>query len=63
MREGRSNSVPTYAAVTSRSYHAGLVQTLFMDGSIRAISNTIQLEIWQALGTRAGGEINSLEEN
>lgn len=63
MREGRSNSVPTYAAVTSRSYHAGLVQTLFMDGSIRAISNAIQLEIWQAFGTRAGGEINSMEDN
>lgn len=63
MREGRSNSVPTYAAVTSRSYHSGLVQALFMDGSTRSISNSIQLAVWRALGTRAGGEINTFDDD
>ena len=57
MREGRSTSVPTYAVVTSRSHHVGLVQVAIMDGSVRSISNSIELTTWQTLGTRAGGEV------
>ncbi len=57
MREGRSTSVPTYAVVTSRSHHVGLVQVSIMDGSVRSISNAIELVTWRALGTRAGGEV------
>jgi prepilin-type processing-associated H-X9-DG protein len=49
----------TYAAVTSRSYHPGLVNSLFMDGSARSISSTIGLRAWQALATRNGGEVAS----
>lgn len=62
MREGRSNSVPTYAVVTSRSYHTGLVHIWMMDGATRSLSNSIELGIWQAIGTRQGGEIAVLEE-
>jgi prepilin-type N-terminal cleavage/methylation domain-containing protein len=62
MREGRSNSIPTYAAVTSRSYHAGLVHVWMMDGATRNVSNSIELGIWQAVGTRQGGEIAALDE-
>jgi prepilin-type N-terminal cleavage/methylation domain-containing protein/prepilin-type processing-associated H-X9-DG protein len=47
----------TYAAVTSRSYHGGLVNVLFMDGSARSVNNGISQTTWRALGTRAGGEI------
>jgi prepilin-type N-terminal cleavage/methylation domain-containing protein len=47
----------TYAAVTSRSYHTSGVNSLLMDGSVRFISNSIKLETWRALGTRAGGEV------
>ncbi len=47
----------TYAAVTSRSYHAGGVNALFMDGSVHFISNSISPQTWRALGTRAGGEV------
>ena len=47
---------PTYAAVTTRSFHTGLVNSLLMDGSTRSFSNNIDLSIWRALGTRAGGE-------
>lgn len=50
-------TVTTYAAITSRSYHAGIVQALLMDGSVRSISNSINLAVWRGLGTRAGGEI------
>lgn len=53
--EGESSS-PTYAAITSRSYHGGLVHSLLADGSVRGISNNIDLTIWRALGTRAGRE-------
>jgi prepilin-type N-terminal cleavage/methylation domain-containing protein len=56
MRDGESITVPTYAAITSRSYHTGIVNILLMDGSARAISEGIRLDVWRALGTRAGGE-------
>ncbi len=57
-----SNVGDTYAAVTSRSYHTGGVNALFMDGSVHFISNSIQLDIWRAFGTRARGEVAFLSE-
>jgi prepilin-type N-terminal cleavage/methylation domain-containing protein/prepilin-type processing-associated H-X9-DG protein len=45
-----------YAAVTARGYHTGGVGTLFMDGSVRFVSNSISQVTWRALGTRNGGE-------
>ncbi len=62
MRDGESATAPTYAAVTSRSYHPGVVNVLRMDGSVRSVEDTIDLRIWRALGTRAGGETVSLSE-
>ena len=53
--EGESSS-PTYAAITSRSHHSGLVQSLLMDGSVKILSNNLSLTIWRALGTRNGRE-------
>jgi hypothetical protein len=47
---------PTFAAVTSRSYHAGGVQSLMGDGSVRFVSSSIDGFIWRSLGTVAGGE-------
>lgn len=59
-REGKSpgppGANPTFAAVTSRSYHPGTVNTVLMDGSTRAIADQTNLAIWRALATRAGGE-------
>lgn len=49
---------PTYAAVTARSWHTGIVQALLMDGSARSISNNISLTVWRSLGTRSGNEVN-----
>jgi hypothetical protein len=46
----------TFAAVSARSYHTGIVNVLFMDGSTHSISSGISRQIWQALGTRAGNE-------
>lgn len=51
-REEKSCSGSTYAAVTSRSHHVGLVHSLLMDGSTRAISDNINLMTWRNLGQR-----------
>ena len=40
----------------SRSYHAGGTHHLMGDGAVRLVSNTIELKMYQALGTRAGKE-------
>jgi len=56
MREGKNASTPTLAAVTSRSYHAGIVSSAFMDGSVRSMTNGIDSLLWKALSTRAGSE-------
>ena len=56
MREGKSLTAPTLAAVTSRSYHPGSVNASRMDGSVHNVSESIQSDIWKALSTRAGGE-------
>ncbi|MBT6157162.1 MAG: DUF1559 domain-containing protein [Planctomycetaceae bacterium] len=46
---------PSYAIVTSRSHHAGIVNVVLVDGSVRSVSENIALSIWRALGTRNGG--------
>lgn len=58
-QEGRdgSNGSPTYAIITSRSYHTGIVNALLLDGSTRSVSENIDLSVWRALGTRSGGEV------
>jgi prepilin-type processing-associated H-X9-DG protein/prepilin-type N-terminal cleavage/methylation domain-containing protein len=43
--------------VTSRSYHAGGANVVFVDGSARFITNDIPQATWRALGTRNGGEV------
>lgn len=48
---------PTYAAVVSRSYHTGMVNSLLMDGSTRSFSENMDVYVWRALGTRASGEV------
>jgi prepilin-type N-terminal cleavage/methylation domain-containing protein/prepilin-type processing-associated H-X9-DG protein len=56
-QEGNSATIRTFAAITSRSYHAGLVNVAFMDGSVRSIRNEIALTVWRSLGTRDGGDV------
>jgi prepilin-type N-terminal cleavage/methylation domain-containing protein/prepilin-type processing-associated H-X9-DG protein len=45
--------------ISARSYHSGGVNAAFADGSNRFITNNINLQTWNALGTRAGGEAAS----
>ena len=56
-QEGKSATQKTFAAITSRSYHNGVVNTGMIDGSIRKITNDISLRIWRGLSTRDGGEV------
>jgi prepilin-type N-terminal cleavage/methylation domain-containing protein len=51
-QEGSSTTARTYAAVTSRSFHTGIVQVVMLDGGARSISDKLDLSIWRALGTR-----------
>lgn len=43
--------------VATHSRHAGGVHSLFCDGHVQFISSNIHTPTWQALGSRAGGEI------
>jgi prepilin-type N-terminal cleavage/methylation domain-containing protein len=56
-RDGSSATRISYDAVTSRSYHSGVVNVFLMDGSVRSVSNSIDPNLWRALATRAGGEV------
>lgn len=57
------NEDPTYAAVTSRSYHSGsVVNVAMMDGSVKGVSSDIDLLVWRAASTRDGGETTTLEQ-
>lgn len=59
--EGSSTTRPTYAFLTSRSWHTGVVNTGMADGSVQTVSNAIDNTVWRALGTRAGGEVAGIE--
>ncbi|WP_345684034.1 DUF1559 domain-containing protein [Novipirellula caenicola] len=48
---------PTYAMITSRSHHTGLVNAAKLDGSISSVTDSIDKTIWHALGTRNGREV------
>lgn len=55
-QEGRSRAFATSAAITSRSHHSGFVNLLRMDASVTTLSNSIDLSVYRAIGTRNGGE-------
>ncbi|MEX2173947.1 MAG: DUF1559 domain-containing protein [Pirellulaceae bacterium] len=53
------NATQQKARTAPRSNHPGGVHVLFCDGSVRFTSDQIHLPTWQALATRAGGEVAS----
>jgi prepilin-type N-terminal cleavage/methylation domain-containing protein len=64
MKDGKPYVAPhtygfnlTYSAITSRSHHLGLVHIVLMDGSVRAVSDSMDLTVWRALGSRQGREV------
>lgn len=60
-QEGSTTSDPTYSILTSRSFHTGAVNAAMLDGSVKTHSSSMDIHVWRALGTRAGGEIASSE--
>jgi prepilin-type processing-associated H-X9-DG protein len=44
-------------ATTASSRHPGGVNLVLADGSVRFISNTVDIQTWWALGSIAGGEL------
>lgn len=56
-RDGSSATAYSYDAVTSRSYHPGdMVNVLKMDGAVQVVTMKIDLQVWRAAGTTAGGD-------
>lgn len=51
------NTANNYGHVASRSYHRSGVNLATADGAVRFITDGIEFPVWQALGTRAGGEV------
>lgn len=58
-QEGRDLVNKTYAAVTARSYHEQGVNIARMDGSVDFFSDSIDLDVWRAMGTARGHEVFS----
>jgi prepilin-type N-terminal cleavage/methylation domain-containing protein/prepilin-type processing-associated H-X9-DG protein len=48
---------PNFDDRNSMSYHAGGSNYLFGDGSVKFLKLSINLKVYQTLGTRAGGEV------
>ncbi|MCA9083883.1 MAG: DUF1559 domain-containing protein, partial [Planctomycetaceae bacterium] len=45
------------AAMAANSRHTGGVFVLLCDGAVRFVSDSIDLGVWRAVGTRAGSEV------
>ena len=48
-------------SIPATSRHTGGANVVFVDGHVTFISNSIDMEVWSALGTRNGGETANLE--
>ena len=51
------NASHNYGLTAARSRHVGGVHIALCDGSVRFVSENINLALWQALATRFGGEV------
>jgi type II secretory pathway pseudopilin PulG len=49
-----------YMRMSARSWHVGGVNAGLADGSVRFVQDQINLDIWHAVGSTNGGEIESL---
>jgi prepilin-type processing-associated H-X9-DG protein len=47
---------PQYDAIPASSEHPGGVNLLLADGSVKFVSDVIDLKVWRAVASRAGGE-------
>jgi prepilin-type N-terminal cleavage/methylation domain-containing protein/prepilin-type processing-associated H-X9-DG protein len=49
--------------IAARSWHPGGVNVVFADGHVEFHFDTIELDVWRALGTINGEEVNRFSEN
>lgn len=47
------------ASITATSLHSGGVNVLFADGHVQFVKESINVNVWRAIGTRNGGEVIS----
>jgi prepilin-type processing-associated H-X9-DG protein len=47
--------------LAARSFHPGGANVAMADGSVRFAKNTVNITVWQGLGTRGGGEVISAD--
>lgn len=47
----------TQGHMAARSYHPGGVNFLLADGAVRFVSDSVEADVWRALGTPSGGEV------
>ncbi len=52
--------ISNYGYMAARSYHSGTVNTLYADGSVHTVSDTVSADVWRAAATIAGGETVNL---
>lgn len=50
-----------YGSAPPNSHHPGGVNVCFADGSVRFMKDSVNVQTWWALGTRAGGEVVSAD--
>jgi prepilin-type N-terminal cleavage/methylation domain-containing protein len=53
--------INAYDNACALSHHPGICQFLFADGSVHALSEDIDLDLYEALGTTHGGEVVSMD--
>jgi prepilin-type N-terminal cleavage/methylation domain-containing protein/prepilin-type processing-associated H-X9-DG protein len=57
----KTQGAPTATMVGASSYHPGGVNVSFLDGSVKFIKDTVSLQSWWGLATKAGGEVISAD--
>ncbi|MFG0267828.1 MAG: DUF1559 domain-containing protein [Rhodopirellula sp. JB055] len=48
--------------IAARSRHTGGVNALLCDGSVRTMTESVDLDVWRAISTRGGGEVVGLSQ-
>ena len=49
-------TVPEYGSYSASSFHPGVVNAARFDGSVRSVSEDIDIDVWRALNSSGGGD-------